>query len=146
MRLDQESIGKISAFIAENVASNPVIIRDGAHSIRVNDWVITEEDASWKVSRRGKNVRLFSYKAWALAFAVAQANNDSSISSYLASNEDKLNRLKVDREIYNHHLRQATIRGDEVKINIIEGRLSRTEQEMFELMDEAQQVLLYQRI
>ena len=146
MRLDQTSIGKISAFIAEHVTRSPVITNDSADVVRVNDMTIRPELGSWAVSTRKESLASFPYKSWALAYAVARANNNKHVQDYLSTNGTRLSKLQIDKDLYNYHLRQALRRGDDTKACIIEGRLSRTEQEIFELLDEAQQVLLYQRI
>jgi hypothetical protein len=50
------------------------------------------------------------------------------------------------KDIYKYHRKQALKRHDESKAYIIEDRLSRTYAEISELVDDAQQVLLYQRM
>lgn len=81
-----------------------------------------------------------------MAYAVAFANNNASVNRYLEFNDKKLIKLREDKDLYKYHMNQAIKRGDDTKACIIEGRLSRTDQEISELVDEAQQVLVYQRI
>ena len=146
MRLDQESIGKISAFIAEHVTKSPVIIQESHNRVRVNDVIVEDKDGSWTVQKRSNKLGSFTYKSWALAYAVGYVTGNAPVVRYLDDREQTLSRLKIDKDLYNHHLKQALKRGDDINIDVIEGRLSRTEGEIFELLDEAQQVLLYQRI
>lgn len=146
MRLDQESIGKLSAFIAEHVTKSPIITQDGINRLRVNDVIVEKSVGSWLVTKKSNKIGAFTYKSWALAFAVSYVTSNTSVLRYLESKESQLSRLKIDRDLYNYHLKQALKREDEIKIDVIEGRLSRTESEIFEILDEAQQVLLYQRI
>ena len=146
MRLDQESIGKISAFIAEHVTKSPVIIQESHNRVRVNDVIVEDKDGSWTVQKRSNKLGSFTYKSWALAYAVGYVTGNAPVVRYLDDREQTLSRLKIDKDLYKHHLKQALKRGDDIKIDVIEGRLSRTEGEIFELLDEAQQVLLYQRI
>ena len=146
MRLDQGSIGKISAFIAEHVTKSPIITQDGPDKVRVNDLVINKLDGAWLVRKRTHPLGTFTYKSWALAYAVSYVTDNTPVTRYLETKESSLSRLKIDKDLYNHHLKQALKRGDDMKIGVIEGRLSRTESEIFEVLDEAQQVLLYQRI
>ena len=145
MRLDQGLIGKITSFIDRNATIAPVIVQESPDRFRVND-VIVERDDSWHISRKGRDLASFSYKSWAIAYAVALVNGSQSTVNYLQNNEQKLSKLMVDRDLYRHHRDQALKRNDDFKACIIEDRLSRTEGEIFELLDEAQQVLLYQQI
>lgn len=146
MKLDQGSIGKISNFISQHVPLSPVIVQESSGRIRVNDVIAENDGGVWKVSRRGSTPEEFSYKSWAIAYAVALINNNRSVNSYLQNSEKKLAKLITDRNLYRYHREQALRRNDEFKACIIEDRLSRTEGEIFELLDESQQVLLYQQI
>ena len=146
MRLDQESIGKISAFIAQNVLGSPVIVREAGDRIRINDILVYKHNGHWVVTRKGIKINDFAFRSWAVAYAVAFANNNASVNRYLEFNDKKLVKLREDKDLYKYHMNQAIKRGDDTKACIIEGRLSRTDQEISELVDEAQQVLVYQRI
>lgn len=146
MRLDQGSIGKIADFIAHHAVMAPVIVQESPYRIRVNDAIIEHEDGAWQVSRRGRIVDEFSYRSWAVAYAVALVNNNRSVTSYLQNNEKKLSKLVADRNLYRYHRDQALRKNDDFKACIIEDRLSRTEGEIFDLLSEAQQVLVYQQI
>lgn len=146
MRLDQGSIGKISDFIVQHALFSPVIVQESSDRIRVNDVIAEHEDGTWRVSRKGKFLEEFSYRSWAIAYAVALVNNNKSVNSYLQNSEKKLSKLIADRNLYRYHREQALRKSDDFKACIIEDRLSRTEGEISELLSEAQQVLVYQQI
>lgn len=146
MKLDQTSIAKISDFIAQNSAGAPVIVQESNTKIRVNDILIQHDSGNWKVLRRGKLVDEFVYRSWALAYAVATVNGNQSVNQFLSKSDRKLAKLTADKDIYKYHRQQALKRHDEFKACIIEDRLSRTYAEISDLVDDAQQVLLYQRM
>lgn len=146
MRLDRGSIGKISDFIAQHALFAPVIVQESSDRIRVNDVLAENDNGIWRVSRRGKLLEEFSYRSWAIAYAVALVNNNKSVNSYLQNGEKKLSKLIADRNLYRYHRDQALRKNDDFKACIIEDRLSRTEGEIFDLLSEAQQVLVYQQI
>ncbi len=146
MRLDQGSIGKISDFIAQHAAGASIIMQESEDRIRVNDMIIKNVDGVWQVMRRGELLDEFMYRSWAVAYAVAYANGNSSVNQFLSTSEQKLAKLTTDKDLYKYHRNQALKRCDELKAYIIEDRLSRTNAEISELIGDARQVLLYQRM
>lgn len=144
MRLDEDSLGKIMGFVSKHAKGESIISRDG-DVIRVNDMLISKRGHQWQVSKRGHALMQFSFRSWALAYAVAQSSGNEGIDSYLANSEQKLCRLLADKQIYDHHYWNSVERGDAIKASIIEHRLSRTDSEINQLLDSAQQVVIYQR-
>lgn len=144
MRLDEDSLGKIMGFVSKHARGESIISRDGG-TIRVNDMLITKKGNQWQVIKNGTVLMHFSFRSWALAYAVAQSSGNEGIDSYLANNEQRLCRLLADKQIYDHHYSNSIERGDTVKASIIEHRLSRTDREINQLLDSTQQVVVYQR-
>jgi hypothetical protein len=145
MKLDSTALAKIEEFIAKHVADELIISPEGSN-IRVNDLLITNADSKWEVSRADELLAIFTIKSWALAYSVARSNGDTSTANFMLKSESTLDKLTADKQLYEYHLRLAQDRGDEVKETIIDNRLSRTEYEIYGVLDDAQHVLTYQRI
>ena len=145
MKLDPKALVKIEEFIAKHVADELIISPEGS-KIRVKDLLITHTDSKWEVSRTDDLLAIFTIKAWALAYAVARSSGDTATANFMIKSESTLDKLTADKQLYEYHLRLAQDRGDEFKETIIDNRLSRTEYEIYGVLDDAQQVVSYQRI
>ena len=145
MKLDPKALAKIEEFIAKHVADELIISPEGTN-IRVKDLLITQSDSKWEVTRTDELLAIFTIKAWALAYAVARSNGDTATANFMIKSESTLDKLTADKQLYEYHLRLAQDRGDEVKETIIDNRLSRTEYEIYGVLEDAQQVVSYQRI
>jgi hypothetical protein len=145
MKLDSKSLAKIEDFIARHVADELIITPEG-DKIRVKDLVIGFADSKWEVSRSEELLAVFTLKSWALAYAVARSSGDTSTANFMIKSESTLDKLTADKQLYEYHLRLAQDRRDEVKETIIDNRLSRTEYEIYGVIDDTQQVVSYQRI
>ena len=145
MKLDPKALAKIEEFIARHVANELIISPEGSN-IRVKDLLVVEVDNKWEVSRDEDLLAVFTLKSWALAYAVARSIGDSATANFMIKSESTLDKLTADKQLYEYHLRLAQDRGDEFKETIIDNRLSRTEYEIYGVLDDAQQVVSYQRI
>ena len=145
MKLDPKTLAKIEDFIAKHVADELIISPEG-NSIRVKDLVVRFDDGKWEVNRNEELLAVFTIKSWALAYAVARSSGDTNTANFMIKSESTLDKLTADKQLYEYHLRLAQDRGDSVKETIIDNRLSRTEYEIYGVLEDTQQVVSYQRI
>ena len=144
MRLDPQSLSKIEDFIARNV-SRELVIAPADEGIMVKDLLIKAADDRWEVSKGDELLAIFTLRSWALAYAVAKARGDWETTKFMIQSESRLDKLTADKQLYEYHRAVAQDRNDIVKETIIDGRLSRTETEISDVIDDAQQVVSYQR-
>lgn len=145
MKLDETSLTKIMHFVQRNVHHSPIIYKYG-RTIHVRNMTITKQNNHWAVMEKDDLITTFSYRSWAIAYAVALAVNNHETAVFLTEAEKRLARLLLDKELYMHHLDSAEKREDYVKSDILEHRLSRTDREIYEIMLGTQQAVLYQQI
>jgi len=145
MKLDQAALAKIEDFIASHVADELIISPEG-EDVRVKDLLVARADGKWEVSRDDDLLAIFTLRSWALAYAVARSSGDSITANFMIKSESMMDKLTADKQLYEYHLRSAQDRGDEVKETIIDNRLSRTEYEIYSVLDDTQRVVSYQRI
>lgn len=146
MKFDLTSLGKISEFIEKNASAAPIIAADDINLYRVRDYIIKFNNNAWEVYQYGELVETFSFRNWAIGYAVARISKNTRVSIYLSETETKLVRLMNDKTLYDYHRKQAISRNDDTKRSIIESRLSRTDRDIAELMDDTRQILTYQRV
>lgn len=141
MNLDQISISKIETFIEKSVANEP-IIEITPNWFRIRNIFIKQRFHKWEVCHN-KKVTIFSYKTWAVAYAMSICNNNYRLSEFLCKVEKRLIKLKVDQLLYKFHQSKTN---DKNKYEILQQRLDQTQYALEELHLDTRQMLLYQSI
>lgn len=144
MKLDETSLGKIMHFVQCNAPHSPIIYKYG-QQIHVRNLVVEKQSNHWAISDSDDLIATFSYRSWAIAYAVALVMDNHQTAIYLSEAEKQLSRLLLDKELYLHHLNNAEKKADHVKSEILEHRMGRTDREIYDLMSSAQQAVLYQQ-
>lgn len=140
MKYDPKLISKLETLLDSQIPVEPILYETGK-TFRVNSYTVEQIEDEWAVMHASKMIARFYYRSWAVAWAVAINKGDMSTCSYLMSNNQRLNKLRCDKVLYKHYLKHQK---DELKLNILEDRLAKTEQDINELVWDTHQVMRYQ--
>lgn len=110
------------------------VISKGKDWVRVNNLVIREENNLFTIRQMGYLIAEFSYRSWAVAYAISLIRMDRKKCDYLADKESSFKKHKEDIDIYRYYKNVYKTKKDIVRENIFSDRLCRAEDDFRKLV------------
>lgn len=133
---------KINRFFVEQIPQlQTPVIDDRPNCVSVGPYRVITNSKIYEVWRSRTHLYDFYRRSWAVGYALSLYRGDNRVATQLIDFNSQYARLDEERYIYNHHINGSRKRGDYVKADMIECRLSRVDSEIIGLNDRAETIL-----
>lgn len=110
------------------------VISKGKDWVRVNNLVIREENNRYTVRQMGYLIAEFSYRSWAVAYAISLIRMDRKKCDYLIDKESSFQKHMEDINVYRYYKNVYKRKKNIIRENIFSDRLCRAEDDFKRLV------------
>ena len=139
---EKYSYQKINRFFVEQIPRlETPIINDKHNCVSVGPYRVITNGKLFEVWQSRRMLYEFSRRSWGVGYAVCMYRRDNKTAAQLIDIDQQYTRLDQERYIYKHHIDVSKESNNTIRKGILECRLSRTDNEIFTLEQQAKNIL-----
>ena len=139
---EKYSYQKINRFFVEQIPQlETPIINDKHNCVSVGPYRVITNGKLFEVWHSRRLLHEFSHRSWGVGYALCMYRRNSETASKLAKIDQQYIRLDQERYIYKYHIDVSKKSNNTSREEMLEGRLSRTDNEIFALEQQAKTIL-----